>query len=108
MEYNNDGNLMANVSRENVLRILGMHKDELMRDYGLLKLGVFGSVARNEARENSDIDIVVETLVPDLFRMVNLKEDLEKLLHHRVDLVRYRLRMNSFLKKRIDNEAHYV
>ena len=99
---------MANVNRENVLRILGMHKDELKRDYGLLKLGVFGSVARNEAREDSDIDIVVETQVPDLLRMVNLKEDLEELLHNRVDLVRYRLSMNSFLKKRIDNEAHYV
>ena len=51
---------MANVNRENVLRILGMHKDELTRDYGLLKLGVFGSVARNEARENSDVDIAEE------------------------------------------------
>ena len=40
--------------------------------------------------------------------MVNLEEDLEKMLHSRVDLVRYRLRMNSFLKKRIDNEAVYV
>ncbi len=99
---------MANVNRENVLRILKMHKDELTRDYGLLKLGIFGSVARNEAREDSDIDIVVETQVPDLLRMVNLKEDLEELLHNRVDLVRYRLHMNSFLKKRIDNEANYV
>ncbi len=99
---------MANLSRKNVLRILGMHKDELTRDYGLLKLGVFGSVARNEAREDSDIDIVVETQVPDLLRMANLREDLEELLHSKVDLIRYRHRMNSFLKKRIDNEAFYV
>ena len=99
---------MANANRENVLRILRMHKDELARDYGLLKLGVFGSVARNEAREDSDIDIVVETKIPDLLLMVNLKEDLEELLQHKVDLIRYRLRMNSFLKKRIDKEAHYV
>ena len=77
-------------------------------DYGLLKLGVFGSVARNEAGEGSDIDIVVETKVPDLLRMVNLKDDLEELLNLRVDLVRYRLRMNALLKKRIDNEAYYV
>lgn len=97
-----------NVNRENVLRILGVHKEQLIRDYGLLKLGIFGSVARNEARENSDIDIVVETKVPDLLRMVNLKDDLEELLHNRVDLVRYRLSMNSFLKNRIDNEAYYV
>jgi len=96
------------MSRKNVLRILGMHKDELTRDYGLLKLGVFGSVARNEAREDSDIDIVVETQVPDLLRMANLREDLEELLHSKVDLIRYRRRMNSFLKKRIDNEAFYV
>ena len=96
------------MSRRNVLRILGMHKDELTRDYGLLKLGVFGSVARNEAREDSDIDVVVETQVPDLLRMANLREDLEKLLHSKVDLIRYRRRMNSFLKKRIDNEAFYV
>lgn len=96
------------MSRKNVLRILGMHKDELARDYGLLKLGVFGSVARNEAREDSDIDIVVETQVPDLLRMANLREDLEELLHSKVDLIRYRRHMNSFLKKRIDNEAFYV
>jgi predicted nucleotidyltransferase len=99
---------MVDMSRKNVLRILGMHKDELTRDYGLLKLGVFGSVARNEAREDSDIDIVVETQVPDLLRMANLREDLEELLHSKVDLIRYRRRMNSFLKKRIDNEAFYV
>ncbi len=43
-----------------------------------LKLGVFGSVARNEAKKGSDIDMVVETQVPDLLRMVNLKEDIEK------------------------------
>lgn len=99
---------MANIDRENVLRILREHKDNLKHDYGLLKIGVFGSVARNNAVEESDIDIVVETKIPDLLRMVNLKEDLEELLHSKVDLVRYRLSMNALLKKRIDNEAHYV
>lgn len=69
---------------------------------------MFSSVARNEAVKTSDINLVVEILMPDLLRMVNLKDDLEDLLHSRVDLVRYRQRMNSFLKKRIDNEAHYV
>ena len=99
---------MANVNREYVLRVLGMHKNDLTRDYGLLKLGVFGSVARDEAGEKSDVDIVVETQVPDLLRMANLREDLEDLLHTKVDLIRYRQQMNSFLKKRIDKEAFYV
>jgi predicted nucleotidyltransferase len=99
---------MDKIDRDNVLRILKSHKTDLASNYGLLKLGVFGSVARNEAKKGSDIDIVVETQVPDLLRMVNLKEDIEKILHSKVDLIRYRSRMNALLKKRIDKEAHYV
>ncbi|MBU0945059.1 MAG: nucleotidyltransferase domain-containing protein [Proteobacteria bacterium] len=99
---------MTTLTCKDVLQILASHKEELARGYGLLKLGVFGSIARNEATEGSDIDIVVETRTPDLLRMVNLKEDLEKILHERVDVVRYRQRMNALLKKRIDKDAHYV
>jgi len=94
--------------RKEVLRILGLHRKELAERYGVIRMGIFGSVARNEATEASDVDVVVETQVPDLLMMVNLKEDLEKILHSKVDLVRYRHRMNTFLKKRIDNEARYV
>jgi len=94
--------------RAEVLRILDLHKEKLAERYGVTKLGIFGSVARDEATEASDVDIVVTTKVPDLLMMVNLKEDLEKMMHTKVDLIRYRLRMNSFLKKRIDNEALYV
>ena len=99
---------MAKLDREKILEVLGAHKAELVHDYNLLKLGVFGSVARGEAKERSDIDIVVETKIPDLLRMVNLKEDLEEILHEKVDLIRYRQNMNALLKKRIDNEAYYV
>jgi len=94
--------------REDVLRVLGSHRAELADRYGVIRLGIFGSVARNEASDDSDVDIVVETQIPDLLMMVNLKEDLEQLLQRKVDLVRYRVRMNPFLKKRIDNEARYV
>jgi len=37
------------------------------RDYGVKRIGVFGSFARNEADETSDVDIVVEMTEPDLF-----------------------------------------
>ena len=63
--------------RDEVLHILGLHRDELAERYGVTGLGIFGSVVRDEANEASDINIVVETRVPDLLRMVNLKEDLE-------------------------------
>jgi uncharacterized protein len=80
---------------------------ELRVKYGVTKIGIFGSVARDQAGPDSDIDIVVE-MYPDLFKRVCLKMELEFLLGKKVDVVRYRKRMNWFLKKRIDNEGLYV
>ena len=93
--------------RDKVLNILMKHKQELRDRYGVTRLGIFGSVARDEAAESSDVDIVVD-MEPNLFARVRLKEDLESFLGTRVDLVRYWRRMNHYLKKRIDKEAYYV
>ncbi len=96
------------LQRAEVLQILGLHKELFKSRYGVIKLGIFGSVARNEAVEASDVDVVVEMQAPDLFFMVHIKEELEKALHCPVDIVHYRKRMNDFLKKRINRDAVYV
>ncbi len=83
-------------------------KDVRQRQYGIVKLGVFGSFARGEESDVSDVDIVLETETPDLFNIVHIKEDLEKQLNLSIDIVRLREKMNPFLKKRINNEAVYV
>ena len=96
------------LQRDEVLRILGKHRAELAERYGVIKLGIFGSMARDEATQASDVDVVVEMEKPDLFFLVHIKEELEKALHCPVDIVHYRSRMNGFLKKRINQEAIYV
>jgi len=58
--------------------------------------------------ESSDIDIVVELGTPDIFLLIGIKQELEEQLHCPVDIVRYRKKMNAFLKNRIDQEALYV
>jgi len=93
--------------REAALKLLREHKRELEEQYGITRLGIFGSVARDEAVERSDVDVVVE-MKPDLFARVSLKEELETILKTKVDLVRYWRRMNHYLKRRIDREAYYV
>ena len=75
---------------------------------GIKNLGIFGSYSKDNADPDSDIDIVIETSNADLFMLVHLKEELEKLFNRNVDIIRYRERMNQFLKKRIDEEAIYV
>ena len=95
------------MQQDQVIRILSSHKTELDERYGVKKVGIFGSVARNSARDDSDIDIVV-AMEPNILPRVQLKEELEQLLGSKVDLIRYWKRMNPFLKARIDKEALYV
>ena len=76
--------------------------------YGLIRIGIFGSVARNENTDNSDIDIVVELEKPSLALMYDLRENLKKLFGCDVDLVRFRDSLRPMLKDNIQNEAIYV
>ena len=95
------------MQRDQALSILSSHKIDLEQRYRLQKVGIFGSVARNSAKDDSDIDIVVE-MEPNILLKVQLKEELEQLLGRKVDLIRYWKRMNPSLKARIDREARYV
>ena len=99
---------MIATRRDEVLEILRRHKADFKNRYGVTALGVFGSVSRDEAGKESDVDIVFETDAPNLFRTVRMKQELEALLGCPVDVVRLRERMNPGLKKRILQEARYV
>lgn len=99
---------MSIKSRETILKELRRIKPDLAKLYGVTKIGIFGSFARNEIREDSDVDVVVEMREPDLFYMVHIKEALEESFKMSVDVIRYREMMNSRLKARIDREAVYV
>ncbi len=96
------------MSRAEILKILKEFKEEYSVQYGILALGVFGSVARAEVKEESDIDVVVKLKKQDLFNMIGIKQDLEEILHTHVDVISYREKMNAFLKNRIDRETFYV
>ncbi len=72
--------------RDAVLQILAAHRDEIA-GFGVSSLSIFGSVARDEAGPESDVDLLVEFGVPvGLFEFVALKDFLEGLLGRRVDL----------------------
>jgi predicted nucleotidyltransferase len=88
------------MNRLEVLNTLKKFKQNNKKNYNILLLGIFGSVARNEASNNSDIDIVIKTKTADPYNIVHIKEDLELLLHKHVDIVRLRDKMNISLKKK--------
>ena len=96
------------MSRSDILEILKEFKENHAEEYGILMMGIFGSVARDQANEKSDVDIFLKTRTPDPFNIVHIKDALEEILHQHVDIVRLRDRMNPYLKTRIEKEAVYV
>ncbi len=96
------------MDRSKVLELIKKNKMELITKFGVSRIGLFGSYAREDQTEKSDIDIVIEMKNPDLFLLVAVKNYLQELLNSEVDIVRYRERMNEGLKRRINRDAIYV
>lgn len=95
-------------SRQEYIRLLSDFKTQRGADYGINRIGIFGSVARGEQTEKSDLDIYYEGEPLSLFKIMTLKDELENLLHCTVDIVRLREKMNQVLKKRIKKDGIYV
>lgn len=75
------------MKRNEVIRRLQAHRDELTDRYGVKTLALFGSVARGDATEQSDIDLLVEFSRPvGLFGLFELQDHLEAVLECPVDL----------------------
>ncbi len=95
------------MQRDEVLRILLQHQQPL-KDFGIKSLAIFGSVARDEARADSDVDILVEFEGPVTFdRYMDVKFYLEDHLGMRVDLVSRRS-LKPMLRAKIEKEEIYV
>lgn len=76
------------MDRATVLKLLSEHSKEVRERFGAKRLALFGSAARNELREDSDIDVLVEFEGPATFDgYFNLKDYLEQVLGRSVDLV---------------------
>jgi len=95
------------VTKSDILNYLSKHFQEFHDKYSVEKIGLFGSYARDEANQESDIDIFVQ-MRPKLLDMIAIKQLIEEDLHHKVDIVRLRDKMNPYLKKRILRDGIYA
>lgn len=96
------------MKRDEVLAILRREKSRLQALYGLKALGVFGSVARDEAGITSDTDIVVDVPIINAWSYLQMRQDLEQSVGGKVDIVRLRPGLRESLRKRIEAEAIFV
>jgi uncharacterized protein len=88
---------------EAILATLKEQRKVLSRRYPIRRLALFGSWARGDAREDSDVDVLVEVDPSIGLRFVDLGDELEKALGRRVDLVSRRA-IKPSLWERIEPE----
>ena len=96
------------MTQKELLRVLSSFHEDRADEFGIVRIGIFGSAVHGRLTDESDVDVVVELDRPDLFVLIGIKQDLENILQRPVDVLRYRETMNPFLKDRIERDAVYV
>ena len=91
-------------TREEYIALITSHAEELQNTFGITSLRLFGSVARNQHHDGSDVDIYVE-MPPKFFLVVRLKVYLEELLDSPVDIIRKHQHLNPFLLKEVERDG---
>ncbi len=98
------------IKREDILNFLKEKKEDFFLEYHLVKLGLFGSFARNEGTENSDIDLIVE-FEPNTENLSEIKSEikstLKKQFNREVDVCREKY-IKPYFKSQILQSAIYV
>ena len=93
---------------QDCIETLSSFKQKFGEKFGVQRLGIFGSVARQENTADSDIDIVVEIEKPTLAGMYELRETFKVIFGCDVDLVRYRDTLRPLFKSNIQRDVIYV
>lgn len=91
-----------------VIKALKNYREENATKYGILKLGLFGSYAREEQKIDSDVDVCVLLENPSYMIRATIKEELETILEREVDVISLSARMTPTFKENIENEVVYV
>ena len=93
-----------------ILVYLSSNKSRLEKDYHLKKIGVFGSIARGEQNNKSDIDLIVEfeDNTPDLYMIKQqLRDEIHAKFNLQVDICREKY-IKPIFRNQILSEARYA
>jgi len=95
------------LTREDILQFLRENKERFAEQYGVTKIGLFGSFARGEATEESDVDVCVE-MPPRFSSVAAVREELEASFRRAVQVIRLREELRELFKERLRKDTIYV
>jgi predicted nucleotidyltransferase len=91
-----------------IINLLKIFKADSAAKYGINTLGIFGSYARQQQDEKSDLDVFVVLNEPDFFTIEHIKEELEALIHSPIDVISLRESLRPSFKNNILRDAIYI
>ncbi len=103
-----DRRSIISLKKGSVLDILRKYKEQNTEKYGITKLGLFGSYAREEQTPSSDIDICVSIEPPSLFKLGGIHSDLKELFNKEIDLVSLTGTLKPDFIKELNKDVIYV
>ena len=90
--------------RQQYIELLTEATPYIRSEFGVRSMRMFGSVARGEEHDGSDVDIFVD-MPPKAFKVVGLKQYLQELLGRAVDVVRSHSHLDPFLTNEINKDG---
>ena len=95
-------------TRAQIIETLRTFKKENAEKYGIERMSLFGSVARGEHNENSDVDLLIKFKSPSLYLYAELSDALESILGMKVDIVSESARKRPGLAEEISKDLIYL
>lgn len=89
---------------QDYINLIREHQSELFEQFGITSMRLFGSVARGEQHEGSDVDLFV-TMPPKMFKYIEAAQYLEQLLGCSVDLIRDHQNLRPFFRQQIEHDG---
>jgi len=96
-----------NLTKEDIIEFLRRNKDFFKEEFDIDRIMLFGSYAREEATDESDIDILIDTKTKDFDNRFRLKEFLEEEFKKKVDVL-YKDSVRRFIMRSIKDELVYA
>lgn len=94
-------------SLKDIQSILKLHKEQLFANYPIKSMAIFGSYARNDQTDKSDLDLLIEFNDQVGIRFIDLADEVEKIVGFKVDLVSKNGIKESYFKA-INSDLIYV
>ena len=99
---------MKQMNKNIILKLIKEYKKRSKYKKNIKSIGIFGSYARDEDTDFSDVDLFIELTTPKMFDFIGIKQDLEELTNRSVDIIMLLDKMNPFIKNKIEKEGIYV